>query len=248
MTTGVLLYSFNNGHTNYSQLTVRCIEHIKNYLDLPVTVVGDREFAGANSIIVDPKSGNRRVYQNTSVNWFNLERMQAYEYSPYDRTILMDCDYFVMSDRLKQLSTAMDDILVHDRVYDITGQNNLWSQQDCQIPLVWATVVIFKKNSFVNSVFQMIQHIAKNYTHYKNLYRLRFNSYRNDYAFAIALHQLYGQHTNCYTIPDPMFMMGLGADVLELTQNSLTYRWKDQYATLTDQDVHIFNKDFINGL
>ena len=248
MTTGVVLYSFNNNHTDYSKLTVRCIEHIKQHLDLPVTVVGDREFKGTNSIIVTPKSGNRRIYQKSSVSWFNLERIDAYNYSPYDSTILMDCDYFVMSDKLKTLSNTVDDILVHDKVYDITSQNNLWDGRDCLIPLVWATVVIFKKNKFVESIFQMIQHVAKNYTHYKNLYRLRFDSYRNDYAFAIALHQVHGQNTKSYCIPDPMFMMGLGADVLDLTMDQLTYKWKNNYASLQGQDVHIFNKDFVNEL
>ena len=47
MTTGVMLFSFNNEHTSYDRLTRRCIKHIKKYLQLPVTVVGDREFERA---------------------------------------------------------------------------------------------------------------------------------------------------------------------------------------------------------
>ena len=105
MTTGVMLFSFNNEHTSYDRLTRRCIKHIKKYLQLPVTVVGDREFEGANNIIVKPTAGNKRQYLDAKgVVWYNLERSNAYDLSPYDTTILLECDYFVMTDKLKELA------------------------------------------------------------------------------------------------------------------------------------------------
>ena len=249
MTTGVMLFSFNNEHTSYDRLTRRCIKHIKKYLQLPVTVVGDRKFEGANNIIVKPTAGNKRQYLDAKgVVWYNLERSNAYDLSPYDTTILLDCDYFVMTDKLKELAKGCENILLHDKVFDIAEQNNLWDQRDATLPLVWATVVIFKKTAFVKSVFDLVKHIKKNYMHYKYLYRLKFATFRNDYAFAIALHQLYGPNNKAYCIPHPMMMMGYGAEVLNFDMNSLTYKWKNNYATLYQQDVHVFNKEFIDEL
>lgn len=245
MSKGVLLYSFNNEHTDYSRLTQRCIEHIKYHLDLPITVVGDRHFDGVNNVLVQPTKGNQRFYNDISVDWFNLERVRALDYSPYDITILMDTDYFVMSKQLLELSNSANDILIHNKVYDITHQNNLCDLRDCVIPMVWATVIIFKKTLLTESVFAMVKHIQRHYYHYRNLYRVRFPSYRNDYAFAIALHQIYGQDTNAYSIPHPMFMSGLGADVIDLSMTNLIYKWKKNFCELSNQDVHVFNKDFL---
>lgn len=249
MTTGVLLFSFNNDHTDYTALTKRCIKHIKEHLKLPITVVGDTEFDVEKNIIIDPVSGNRRIYKDTSVDWFNLERSSAYDYSPYDITILMDTDYFVLSDRLLYLASTCNDILLHDSVYDITGQDNLFQRSDCVIPMVWATVIIFKKNDLVRSIFDMVKHVQQHYQHYRNMYRLKPRSYRNDYAFAIALHQVFGQHRQRYCLPTPMFMMGKNSSVIDLTSNSLIYRinserYAHRYAVLPDHDVHIFDKEF----
>lgn len=245
MSTGVLLFSFNNQTTNYAGLTERCLQHIKKHLDLPVTVVGDREFSNVNNIIIEPTEGNRRIYLDQSVKWYNLERSNAYKHSPYDTTILIDNDYFVMSPKLLELANTDNDILVHDKVYDITHQNNLFDPRDCLIPMVWATVVIFKKNKRVENIFYLIQQIQKNWLHYKNLYRIKFSSFRNDYAFAIALHQMYGFHKSNYLIPNPMFMMGKDAEVIELSNTKLTYKWKKNYATIENTDVHVFNKEFV---
>lgn len=244
MTTGVLLYSFNSENLLYSNMTKRCIRHIKKHLDLPVTVVGDTEFDGANNIVITPTAGNKRQYNDKKMNWYNLERPNAYDHSPYDTTILMDCDYFVMSDYLLSMSTAIDDILIHDRVHDITQQNNLWHPTDSLLPLVWATVVIFKKTEFVRKVFDMIKHVKDYYHHYRNLYRIRFDNYRNDYAFAIALHQMYGGYTKTYCLPEPMMMIGKDVNVVELTDNSLTYQWGDRYAEIHGHDIHVFNKEY----
>ena len=246
MTTGVLLYSFNTDQHRYSNITKRCIHHIRTHLGLPVTVVGDGGFDGVNNIKISPTPGNQRRYQDKMVPWYNYERANVYDHSPYDTTILMDCDYFVMSDRLLELCDSVDDILVHDRVYDITHQHNLWDTRDGLIPLVWATVVIFKKNTWVSSVFDMIKHVRNYYHHYRNLYRIKHKNYRNDYAFAIALHQMYGFNSADYCLPEPMFMMGADAKILDITDNALTYNWKTYQATLENQDVHVFDKEYWN--
>jgi hypothetical protein len=246
MSTGVLLYSFDTNKTKYSKITERCISHIRHHLDLPITVVGDQQFDYTNSVIIEPQKYNKRRYNKEIVPWYNMERADAYWYSPYETTILMDCDYFILSNDLLRLSQNTNDILLHNKVHDITGRNNIQSSHEALIPIIWATMVIFKKNNFVEKIFQLIKHIQLHYQHYKRLYRIKFDSFRNDYAFAIALHQIYGQYKDDYTIPTPMHMMGADANILDLNFNRVNFSWKDQWASVQNHDVHIFDKEYFN--
>ena len=43
MSTGVLLYCFNTPEVNYHLMAERCVEQIKKYLKLEVTIVTDIE-------------------------------------------------------------------------------------------------------------------------------------------------------------------------------------------------------------
>jgi len=180
MTTGVLIYSFDTTTTDYSKLTTRCIEHVNTHLGLPITVVSNKNFEGVNNIYVIPSTNNQRRYNKKIVPWYNEERTQAYNHSPYDTTILIDCDYFVMSDYLLKISDAADDILLHTKLNDITKRDNIFRPREALIPLVWATVVVFKKNNFTKKVFDLIGHVQEHYQYYRNLYRIAQIPYRND--------------------------------------------------------------------
>ena len=246
MSTGVLIYNFDTPTINYSRITRHCVSYIKKYLDLPITIVSYKNFENLNTVIVDPQKNNQRRYNRETHPWYNQERTGAFDHSPYDTTILMDCDYFVMSDYLLRLANTVNDVLLHTKINDITKRNNIVHSREALIPLVWATVVVFKKNNFTKKLFDLIKNIQKNYYYYRMLYRIKPTSYRNDYAFAIALHQLYGNCKENYSIPTAMNMIGTDSKILDMTDNSLTFSWKNQYSILCDQDVHVFNKEIFD--
>ena len=247
MSTGVLIYSFDTATTSYSKLTERCVRHIRHHLDLPITVVSEQaEFQGVNNIHVTPSKNNRRLYNGKVTPWHNEERVKAYDHSPYDNTILMDCDYFVLSDHLLGLGQTVNDLLLHTRLNDVTGRQNIFHTRESLVPLVWATVIIFKKNNFVGKIFQLAQHVQQHYQYYRNLYRISHIPYRNDYAFAIALHQMYGQHSKDYGMPTSMNMIGKHGKVTDLTMDSMTFRWDDKWSSIQNQDIHVFDKEFFD--
>ena len=90
----------------------------------------------------------------------------------------------------------------------------------------------------------MIKHVQNNYEHFRNLYRIKFKNYRNDYAFAIALHQLDGQIATPKFIPTPMNMLPHEFDVLETTETSVVYKYNKKVNVITDTDVHVLDKEF----
>ena len=74
----------------------------------------------------------------------------------------------------------------------------------------------------------------------------KFKNYRNDYAFAIALHQLKGQIKTNDFIPTPMNMLPHEYDVLDVDAKSVVYQYNKKVNVVTDMDVHVLDKEFIN--
>ena len=248
------MYCFNTPEVNYHLLAERCVAQIRKYLKLEITIVTNFEtfeqfndIAGLNIKLVENKTGNKRSYRGKNISWNNLERSLAYEHSPYDTTILMDVDYFCFTDNLLTYANTKYDFLVHNKVHDLTGNNMILGKNESTLPLVWATVTIFRKSEFSKQVFGLIKHIQQYYDHYRNLYRIKFRNYRNDYAFAIALHQLNGMNAYKNFIPTPMAMLAHEVDVLEMSDTGIVYKYGKRLGAINNQDVHVMDKEFVNG-
>jgi len=253
MTTGVLLYCFDTPNTAYHKLALKSIDLIKKNLNLPITVVTDNDthrhfsqFLGVTYILIKHQTKNYRYYRGQNIPWYNMERANAYNHSFYDTTLLLDCDYLCYTNDLLELCNSNYDFLLHNSVHDITGKNRILKKLESTLPIVWATVVMFKKTEKAKQIFEMIQHVQQNYDHFRNLYRIKHKNYRNDYAFAIALHQLQGQITTPMFIPSPMNMLPHEYDVLEITDDSVIYKYDKKINMIQDTDVHVLDKDFVN--
>jgi hypothetical protein len=223
------------------------VEQIRKYLKLEITIVTNLEtykkfkpLGMINYKLVENKTTNTRPYRGGSVAWYNKERVLAYEHSPYDTTILMDCDYFVFSGNLLELSKTEFDMMLHDKVHDLTGQDMIVGNDESTLPLVWATVTLFRKNANTKAIFAMIRHVQEYYSHYRNLYRIRYVNYRNDYAFAIALHQLNLGNR----IPTPMTMLATSVDVIDSDEDGIVFKYSDNINFTTGQDVHVMDKEW----
>jgi hypothetical protein len=231
VSTGALIYCFNTEAVKYHPTANFCVGQIKRYLGLPVTVVTDEDTqqhlrGQDDTVIVEPRTNNKRFYKNSTIPWLNLERSNALDYTPYDTTILMDSDYFVYTDNLLQCIDTDYDFLLHDRVYDLTGRHSFDFQRFSLVSMVWATVTIFKKTALTENC---------------NLYRIDFANFRNDYAFAVALNQI--THNNNNFLPARMAMLPTDTDILSIDSDSITFRYDKKIGRCEQQDVHVLNKE-----
>ena len=102
MSKGVLLFAFNSEKYDYFSMAVYTAKRINHFLQLPVTIVTDEDSLGNtegifhNVITTDPNKNNRRDWGQ----WINKDRYRAFEFSPYDETLLLDTDYVVNSDKI----------------------------------------------------------------------------------------------------------------------------------------------------
>ena len=195
MTRGILLFCFDTEHTKYHKVLERCVHLIKQNLKLQITVVTNfetfkriRPLGFINHKFIEPEKGNTKLGKE----WNNVDRHMAYDLSPYDITLVMDIDYFCYSDNLLQYMDTQYDFLVPDRVHDLTDRNTFHQRVWSMIPMVWATVFVFKKSKRARQIFDMIKYVKDYYLYFVDLYRIVARNFRNDYAFAIALHQING--------------------------------------------------------
>lgn len=253
MTTGALVFAFNNEQTDYVAMASWCARNIRRHLNIPVAVVtdldpGDPKVAGFDHVIASiPSTGGSRWFEDyaATVSWHNAGRVDAYSLTPWEQTLVIDADYVVASDRLKTVLAHKSDFMCHRSAYNLaTGQPlsglNVFGKYN--MPMWWATVMMFRKSTAAEYIFDCMQMIRQNWEHYRVLYSIENRTYRNDFALSIALGIVNGHTGQVDEIPWPLLSV--------MPDTALRQTALDQYAiTYTDvldknREVGCWNQDF----
>lgn len=275
MKKGVLIYAHNNRSVDYALMSIIAGGLAKRNLDVPVSLATDKftvewmkesgtyEKAEAvfDQIILIEKpetNNNRRLYDgetNQVVPFVNLNRCSVWNITPYDRTLLIDSDFLIFSNRLSEYWDVDYDLMIGESINDIYNNSRLGYHDryvsDVGVKLYWATTVMFTKNQNTKIFFDLVEHIKVNYQYYADLYRFDSRQYRNDISFSVAKHILDGFET----IPTgnlPPVLTALDRDILHnVTESKLLFlispRLDTNYcaASLKNTDVHVMNKQSI---
>lgn len=277
MNNGALIFAHNNREIDYALMSLISGGLAKKYLKIPVTLVTDKTtkawmkeskiYSKAEKIfdkiieVEKPETeNNRRLYDgvenNKVVPFVNSNRCLAWELTPYDRTLLLDSDYLIFSDRLNEYWNLDEDILISESINDIYDQKRLGYHDkyvsDTGVHLYWATTVMFTKNQRSKSFFDMVDFVKENYQYYGDLFRFNTLQYRNDISFSVAKHILSGFETD-KGLNLPSVLTALDKDVLHSVdeKGKLTFlvspKLDDNYcaAALKGSDIHIMNKKSI---
>lgn len=222
MTSGALIFATNNGVTDYDRMARWSAKRIERHLGIPTHIVN-----GSSNT-----TDNMRHFTDLGhVVWHNITRPDAYDLSPWDRTLLLDADYVVASDQLRLLLDADQDFLAHRWAHDVTDCNDFRGLNwfgDHQMPMWWATVIMFRKSDHARLIFEAMRMIRDNWTHYRHIYKIPQKTFRNDYALTIAMLICDGHGLDHAAIP---------WSLSTLTPEHLIRQ------TATDQ----FRVDFVNG-
>ena len=245
MSQGILLFCFDTEHTRYHKILETCVQLIKKNLKLEITVVTNFStfeklppLGFINYKFIEPEPGNTK----SGKPWKNADRHLAYELSPYDQTLVMDIDYFCFSDNLLQLFRSKHDFLVPDQAHDLSGRHSFDHRRFSMIPMVWATLLYFRKNTKVKQIFDMVKYVKKHYAHFNSLYRIVSKNLRNDYVFAIALQQLNG-FVGYQKMPFVLSTLPPDCKIVKISENGVAWKLNDTINFMEGQDVHILNKE-----
>ena len=283
MSKGVIMFAHNNTEIDYFRLAVVNALLVQKNLGIKnITVVTDPHSLkqgektlgkrlvkkAINNIVVvekdkDFKARNLRLYKDTSHNakhlpFYNVNRCDAYNISPYDETLLIDVDYLILSDTLNHCWGHNNELMMNWKYQDIMFERKdptLSRLNPLGITMYWATVVYFKKTEYVNNFFNVVKHVKKNAVYYRDIYKWPGTLYRNDYSFSIAAHMMGGFVDKAIPqLPTTLYKSfdtddihsadGLNSIIMYLEKpdepaNFILTKWKDM-------DLHVMNKWAIN--
>jgi hypothetical protein len=250
MTTGALIFAFNNEKIDYVSMAAWSAKNIERHLGIPTRIITDQD--------VDTTGTNSRYFSDyeSSVLWHNESRADAYTLTPWDQTLVLDADYVVASDQLKVLLTADQDFLAHRWAMDVTGVNDFSGLNYFglnHMPMWWATVMLFRRSSQAQLIFDTMRLVRQNWNHYRNLYKNSTPSYRNDHALTIALGVVNGHTLNHDQIPWSLATVTPEHQLSQLDQDHYrvdfaTADRKSRYIILRNQDFHAMGKRYLGDI
>ena len=264
MTTGALIFAFDNESTDYVAMASWSARNIRRWLNIPTAIVTDanprdQRLSGFDQVIpATASAGGIRWFEDyqATVTWHNAGRTDAYTLSPWDQTLVLDADYVVASSQLKTVLDSDQEFLAHVSAYDITGVDNfsgLNEYGEYHMPMSWATVMMFRRSTHAELIFDCMRMIRDNWRHYKDLYQIVSSTYRNDHALSIALNIVNGQTLEYPSIPWALASVTPEHTVTRTSKDCYRIDYQDQHkrprwTTIRNQDFHAMGKQHLEKI
>lgn len=280
MTQGILIYAFNNELIDYISIAKEAARRAKLFLNKPVALVTDSSKWAKTidpngevfDVIVDIWSDkelrplaadlnvrNIRRYNDGTLtqrklSFKNIVRTKTYELTPFDETLVIDCDYFIANSHLKFCWEQPQNFLIYKEGIDLAGFRDTTEFQrvsDYTIDFYWATVFFFRKSSDTEIFFGLVDHIKDNWEYYKLIYQFSSKLYRNDHAFSIAIHIMNGYAKSnwagelpgrlLYTVDKDLLVKMTDTDFTLLVEKE-NYQGSYTVQKTTGLSIHMMNK------
>lgn len=229
MTTGAVIFAVGDTAIDYAAMAAWSAARIQCHLGLPTTLITDQDITEPSFDQVirinSVPSERTRWFDDLaqSVPWNNLDRCDAFDLSPYDRTLLLDADYVVNSDRLLTVLNQ-DRFWCHRYAYAAGTGPILDHFGRHQHPMYWATVIMFDRNAESGFIFDSMRMIRDNWQHYRDLYHIDNALFRNDYALSIALPLVNG-HVQPQFLPRAMLNVMPDQRLQQVEEDSFEVTW-----------------------
>jgi hypothetical protein len=252
---GCIIFAIDNDDFKYTRLADVAAGLVKKNLGLPTTIITDKkcDFKHAEGVVIIDKGSytNRAIFDGSeyqNVKWFNQSRPDAFDLSPYDQTLLIDADYFVLEPSLRLVFATDNKFMCYSKVFDPTQRDSFSGSKMVSkftIPMLWATVCYFDKSDEAYSVFHMMKQVRDNYDYYHKLFGVDAQPYRNDYALTIAAQTVFATTVN--SLPAEMCMLSTDVKVVDYKEDrGLIYMYEKNSRKYVDyikgHNVHILGK------
>lgn len=277
MNKGIVLFAHNNRQVDYALMSIIAGGLAKKHLSVPVSLITDDstvewlkecdKYSVAESVFDKIIITERPVTANTRnlndgnlknvVPFNNSNRNTVWNLTPYERTLLIDSDFFIMSNTLSSYWEVDSDLLISSSMNDIVSEKRTGYfdryVSETGVKLYWATTVMFTKNDKTKAFFELVDFIRENYSMFADIYRFSPDQYRNDISFSVAKHIFYGfEQVRSYDLPPINTVLDkdmlVGVDVAKGKLDFLLSENLDNNyiaASVKDMDVHLMNKQSI---
>jgi hypothetical protein len=271
MSRGVLLIANNNDEIDYIFQACYSAKRIKKHLNIPVSLITDSpelfnttynsyqhlfdKIISYNENDIHSLRTYKDGYGYSKILEFkNKGRSIAYDLSPYDETILLDTDIVIFNNVYLNCFNQKHNLLMYRSATDLSPFRTTTEFErivDSGIDFYWATCVFFRKTPETQIFFELTKHIQENWDHYRIIYGITSNLFRNDFVFSIAAHTLngFGSETKISEFPGKLLFTTDRDEVVSLDDNSVTFLLPDSSnadkmvaSRIEYTNVHIMNK------
>lgn len=255
MKQGVLLFAHNNEKINYGLMAYWQARRIRKHLGVGASIVADQSTVDSmdairsnwrdsfDCVIIQesPATQTKRYGSaDNQLTFHNLDRLSAWDLTPYEETIVMDTDIVIQTSTLSKLWGLNDDLVICDTSTDLYGNVNeefKWVSE-CSIKFYWATVFFFRKTAETELFFKECKRIKENYSWLSFVYELPNGPVRNDFIWSIAAHEL--DHS-IPTIPFNLLHSNFEDRIIDMNDQTVKFLTPTGLCKI-NQDVHVFNK------
>lgn len=247
MSNGALIFA-HSSVIDYVAVARVSAQLVKRHLGLPVCLVTDQPVTDSvfdHVVQIDtPVTTNQRYF---SVNgqrklgaWFNNSRADALDLTPWDRTLLIDADYFVLGTQLKSVINSDVDFACYTSARDlVSGQ--LVDEYTGYRRMSWATVCWFSSHS--RPVFEMWKRVRQHWDFYNMLCNFDQPVFRNDHALSLALDTISGHIPHYCAIPFSMTNVLSNTKLLDIRDDgTVVFETAQGIARVKNIDLHVIDK------
>jgi hypothetical protein len=128
------------------------------------------------------------------------------------------------------------------------------------VPFYWGTVFIFEKTASTRSLFDLIEYVKTNWEYFRIIYKIDSPTFRNDFAFSIAIHIMNGMTEGDFAqelpglmtyVLDRDILVKMKEDKMQFLVEKAHYPGEYTLVSTNSTDVHVMNKQslsrFIDG-
>ena len=275
---GVCMFAYNNEKIDYVQFAHIAAAYVKrNMPDMKTCLITDEGTYSYLKGSVSDKLHNkcfdtvvtqdvahpsnpRRHYDSPwtefSTQFSNSNKHDIFELTPFEKTLLIDTDYFIMNNDYAYIFDSDVPIGMHRYARYLEHQPPYMNEQqlsDAGIHHWWSTVVYFDKSEESQIFFDTWSHVKDNWDYYHLLYQFPPGLFRTDFCVSIAAHILNGFNENSF-VHDfdgvPLVNMDQKDDIIEikdvndyiLLSHNRKEQWKNLLTRQQNTNLHLMNK------
>ena len=248
MSRGCLLLATEHKSIDYIGMANLAASLVMKHLNIPTHIhIGK---------CVDGNVRGFRWHDGTTetVQWYNNDRPDAYDLSPFDETLLIDVDYLTFNDNLAGIFGSNNEFLCYNSAWDVTQTGTLNNETYMTrngYPMMWATVVYFRKCELAHNIFESMKMIRNSWSYYGKLYGFVGSNYRNDFSLTIAHQLMHGYANNTGVFDHGLCSLGTEDTIYDVVDDSLLIRYRHgpEYNALriAHTNLHCMNKQCLQN-
>jgi len=265
------MFAHNNDLFDYGKMAYTAALAAIHHIKVPVSLVSDhatwekllREYPRAmftidQIILIEHQDTHLRHFaladgSTKKAKYHNTSRLDAYELSPYDETLLIDSDVLIQDTSLQAVWGSPAYIKMNHEISELipATTNTQIKFSDKSLTTFWATLCYFRKCKVTEDFFALSKYVEEHYEYYGTLYGFPTSLVRVDYIMTVAAHIMSGYVHGAKSIVEPLpvedTVFAWNDDVLiaydEGRSTFLTKSGGRDFPVSTYRTVHCMNKD-----